>query len=480
MTYVIMTTVAALMWTQSSCTVTTSNTTSTVGSPNCDTYHDCESCASSKTWTGSHCRWCPLTSDCHAEGSLENKCTGDEQITDSENCPSANHPSKPTMIHLALDGENGMTVTWATGTDTNAVVRFGTKGTAKTFTSTGSSVRLLKNWYHHVSLSGLEPGTEYEYECGDGNATWSATYSFVYRPTRSEGGFVASVFGDWGYGENGNAITTKRALDEIVTDADFVWHLGDIAYADDAFLHDITGFEYENIYDAWMNWIQENITTSTPYMVAVGNHESECHSAPCLADKTYRESLRNFSSYLTRWKMPFEKSLGRSNMWYSFDYGLAHFISINTEYVPHTRVHTHTYVCPLTRHVLAERTFRTRPNSRTATPVFYPRVDSDEMRENIWIGWRQISRRPIFRAPSAPGFLPAVIVKCTTRVEASTSRCATPSRTCFRRTVWMFSSADINITTREAGLRISQDPSRVTFVRMRRHTSSSAARVATR
>ncbi len=28
-----------------------------VGSPNCDTFIDCGSCASAKTWTGSHCRY---------------------------------------------------------------------------------------------------------------------------------------------------------------------------------------------------------------------------------------------------------------------------------------------------------------------------------------------------------------------------------------------------------------------------------------
>merc|ERR1711871_725535 len=120
---------------------------------------------------------------------------------------------------------------------------------------------------------------------------------------------------------------------------DLFWHLGDIGYADDAFLHDIVGFEYEQVYNGFMHWI-ENITSAKPYMVAVGNHESECHSPACLIDKKKSGALSNFSAYNTHWRMPFgedvdavARSAGRStsNMWYSFNYGLAHFVNLNTE-----------------------------------------------------------------------------------------------------------------------------------------------------
>jgi hypothetical protein len=53
---------------------------------------------------------------------------------------------------------------------------------------------------------------------------------------------------------------------------DFIWHLGDISYADDDFLH--TPFEdnYENTWNEYMNII-EPFTALYPYMVLVGNHE---------------------------------------------------------------------------------------------------------------------------------------------------------------------------------------------------------------
>jgi len=105
---------------------------------------------------------------------------------------------------------------------------------------------------------------------------------------------------------------------------------GDISYADDYFLHDPTGFGYESVYNSWMNWIQ-NMSSTKPYMVLPGNHETECHSPACLTSSELRNSLKNFSAFNVRWHMPYAESHSRSNMWYSFDYGNAHFISVNTE-----------------------------------------------------------------------------------------------------------------------------------------------------
>lgn len=43
------------------------------------------------------------------------------------------------------------------------------------------------------------------------------------------------------------------------------------------------------------------------------------------------ESQRNFTAYNHRFFMNGEKSNGRGNHWYSFDYGLAHFVSFSGE-----------------------------------------------------------------------------------------------------------------------------------------------------
>lgn len=51
---------------------------------------------------------------------------------------------------------------------------------------------------------------------------------------------------------------------------------GDIAYSDDGFGHlgTLLNFSYEEVMDGWFGWI-ENISTTRPFMVAAGNHESE-------------------------------------------------------------------------------------------------------------------------------------------------------------------------------------------------------------
>jgi hypothetical protein len=235
----------------------------------------------------------------------------------------------PEQIHVAFAGDagTGMTVSWATSGDGLSAVSFGLSPTDLNHNATGSSKSYLSPLYHHhATLSDLTPSTTYYYEI---SGSTSVLHFTTAAPSSNSEEFSASVFGDWGYGKNGHAIATRDALEKIKEDVKFVWHLGDIGYADDAFLHPL-GPKYETVYNDWMNWIQ-NITESKPYMVAPGNHESECHSPECLASHKLKEALKNFTAYNTRWNMPFKESGATSNMWYSYDYGIAHFISIDTE-----------------------------------------------------------------------------------------------------------------------------------------------------
>ncbi|KZO93124.1 acid phosphatase AphA [Calocera viscosa TUFC12733] len=111
---------------------------------------------------------------------------------------------------------------------------------------------------------------------------------------------------------------------------------------------------YESNWDLWQQWIL-NITTKVPYMVLPGNHEASCAefdgpnneltsllvnnvtsgnlSTPT-SELTYYscpDSQRNFTAYNHRFRMPGEEVGGVGNFWYSFDFGLAHFIAFNGE-----------------------------------------------------------------------------------------------------------------------------------------------------
>ena len=75
----------------------------------------------------------------------------------------------------------------------------------------------------------------------------------------------------------------------------------------------------------------EKFASSVPYMVLPGNHEAECLSPACRLSPDRLRQLGNYSAYNHRYHMPFEESGATSSMWYSFNSGVVHFISLNTE-----------------------------------------------------------------------------------------------------------------------------------------------------
>ncbi|CAN0369496.1 unnamed protein product, partial [Laminaria digitata] len=90
-----------------------------------------------------------------------------------------------------------------------------------------------------------------------------------------------AVVGDFGLVGAG---ATFDRLRQLVDDGevDFIVHLGDIAYADDAFLERLWSFGYEEKWDAFMRRASRGYASKVPYMVVPGNHEAECHSPACL------------------------------------------------------------------------------------------------------------------------------------------------------------------------------------------------------
>ncbi|KAL1837212.1 hypothetical protein VTK73DRAFT_4759 [Phialemonium thermophilum] len=109
---------------------------------------------------------------------------------------------------------------------------------------------------------------------------------------------------------------------------------------------------YESNWDLWQQWIN-NITTRVPYMVLPGNHEAACaefdgpgniltaylvddraNATAAQSNLTYYScppSQRNYTAYQHRFHMAGDETGGVGNFWYSFDYGLVHFISFDGE-----------------------------------------------------------------------------------------------------------------------------------------------------
>ncbi|KAK4940754.1 hypothetical protein LTR10_019147 [Elasticomyces elasticus] len=109
---------------------------------------------------------------------------------------------------------------------------------------------------------------------------------------------------------------------------------------------------YESNWDLWQQWIG-NVTTKVPYMVLPGNHEAACaefdgpgnvltsylnedeaNTTSPTTNLTYYScppSQRNFTTYQHRFYMPGAETGGVGNFWYSFDYGMVHFVAIDGE-----------------------------------------------------------------------------------------------------------------------------------------------------
>lgn len=336
-----------------------------MASPSCADLTSCHACATRADLVHYDCHWCALDSKCHAIGSLESKCVLSNDcvslshlsscgLRSVDECPIAD--ATPEQIHLALSGmatsgsPNGIRVAWWTPKAVaRSVVQYGQQSHLDR-EANGTSRQYLANYGHHhrAALEHLRPGATYFYRVGDGEAAWSTVLSFVAPHTAPDVPVRLSVFGDMGYlnstsrpmqlttkglKKDWSASYTHAMLRKQVEggSVDGVWHLGDIGYTDDSYSHAVGAFSYEQDYNGYMRWLQP-IASRVPYMVAVGNHESECHSPACITSMgAWGRPLSNFSAYNARFAMPFVESAATSNMWYSFNLGPLHAVVLNTE-----------------------------------------------------------------------------------------------------------------------------------------------------
>jgi len=100
-----------------------------------------------------------------------------------------------------------------------------------------------------------------------------------------------------------------------------------------------TGVElYETLLEQFYDEMQP-VTSVKPYMTGPGNHEGNCYNGGT-SDKanniTYTDSFclegqNNYTGYRSHFRMPGPESGGEGSMWYSWDFGLTHFVQIDTE-----------------------------------------------------------------------------------------------------------------------------------------------------
>mmetsp|Transcript_253 Transcript_253/g.750 ORF Transcript_253/g.750 Transcript_253/m.750 type:complete len:505 (+) Transcript_253:57-1571(+) len=224
-------------------------------------------------------------------------------------------PHTPEQVHLSVTGEpTEMAVTWVTQqsvsqpavwVSSNGGSSFSSPllGTSRTYTKGG-----WVGYIHTAIMTGLTAGgVNYTYYVGDAgdssHDSSSPVFWFKSALPSPQASFQVGVVADMG---TVNSADTIRLLSQRAQSGsmDMMIHAGDISYAD----------ALQHIWDEFLRMV-EGISAYVPYMVCPGNHE-----IPWL-----------FTAYRTRFSMPGNSSGSNSNMYYSFDYGIVHFVAINTE-----------------------------------------------------------------------------------------------------------------------------------------------------
>jgi len=217
--------------------------------------------------------------------------------------------AKPEQIHLSYGSTpQQMIITWSVHDQTNQSYILYGKGGKMTMKATANVTKRVDEgksqntqYMNKAVLDNLEPGEVYTYVAAN---EYEISEKFEFQAMKT---------GDWGprlcvYGDMGNVNDRSFPRIQLEVDQgmyDAVIHAGDIAY---------NMLEQDGVMgDNFMNMIQP-IAAQIPYMTCPGNHELSY----------------NYSHYRSKFNMPGDE--GAEKLFFSWNMGPLHVISINTQY----------------------------------------------------------------------------------------------------------------------------------------------------
>ncbi|RLM00406.1 hypothetical protein CFD26_108389 [Aspergillus turcosus] len=280
----------------------------------------------------------------------------------------------PFQQRLAVYGPNAVSIGWNTYEKLDqGCVQYGTSSsalTSKVCTSISTTYASSRTWSNVVVLTGLTPATTYYYKIVSGNST--VNHFLSPRTPGDTTPFSMDVVIDLGvYGKDGYTISSKKIkksdipyiqpelnhttigrLADTIDDYEIIIHPGDTAYADDWYLNIdnlLTGEQsYQSILEQFYDQLAP-IAGRKLYMLSPGNHEADCTEIPYTSGLC-PEGQRNFTDFMHRFGNTMPRSFTSSStsiaakslalkasslsnppFWYSFEYGMAHIVMIDTE-----------------------------------------------------------------------------------------------------------------------------------------------------
>jgi predicted phosphodiesterase len=214
---------------------------------------------------------------------------------------SASAPSGIRLSWTQNATNSTITILWETDSSGNPnEVQYGLTSSCEIGTETGFSFADSWGIYntHQVELTSLSPNTKYFYKVSGDSGEWSSVYNFTTAPdsainwTFLVAGDSRSNYDDW------DSVVQAMAVN---TEARLLFFGGDI----------LSDFDTQSEWYEWMNPAQQLIS-HVPFISNKGNHEDDSTGDP-------------WDNYLNTFAFPGNEE------YFSFDYGNAHFIVLNTE-----------------------------------------------------------------------------------------------------------------------------------------------------
>ncbi len=217
-----------------------------------------------------------------------------------------------TRVNTTFYGDSKTTkgFCWYTSDECNSDVQVvptasfnGSFNNAVTFSGTGREFK--GNYFHKVDIDSLQPGTEYAYRVGDASAnSWSDIGKFVTDGNDNKFSFIAIADVQASNRENfAKAAKVMQSAIDTCPEAEFVINLGD-------YVNDCTNDEWDWFFDEFK--FANMSMTSVP---VAGNHDGNLKW-------NWFNNLFNLNSP--------EGSSTTTGVYYSFDYGNAHFAVLNS------------------------------------------------------------------------------------------------------------------------------------------------------
>ncbi|UCE39290.1 MAG: metallophosphoesterase [Thermoplasmata archaeon] len=214
---------------------------------------------------------------------------------------SASTPSGIRLSWTQNATNSTIAILWETDSAGNPnEVQYGLTSSCEIGTTSGFSFADSWGVYytHQVELTSLSPDTKYFYKVSGDSGEWSSVYNFTTAPDSSinwtflVAGDSRSNYGDW------DSVVQAMAVN---TEARLLFFGGDI----------ISDFDTQS---QWYEWMipAEPLVSHVPFISCKGNHEDDSTGDP-------------WDNYLNTFAFPGNED------YFSFDYGNAHFIVLNSE-----------------------------------------------------------------------------------------------------------------------------------------------------